>query len=323
MSDIQQLARRVLRIEMQALAEAEQRLGDEFERAVRLVHERVPPGRLVVAGVGKSGHVGNKIAATLASTGTPSLFVHPTEAAHGDLGMVTRGDVVLAISYSGRSDELLLLMPYFKRHHIPVIAMTGDRAAPLAQAADAVIDASAREEACPLGLAPTSSTTLTLALGDALAMALLELRGFTRDDFAQTHPSGALGRRLLIHVRDIMLKGAAVPRVAPHTRVRDALVEMNRGGIGLTAVVDEAGGLAGIFTDGDLRRALDRNVDIYRVSVGEVMSRSPKVVQEHQLAAVIAQVMEEHKVTAVLVVDAQGRLAGAVNARILLQARVI
>jgi len=323
MSDIQQLARRVLRIEMQALAEAEQRLGDAFERAVRLVHSRVPPGRLVVAGVGKSGHVGNKIAATLASTGTPSFFVHPTEAAHGDLGMVTPGDVVLAISYSGRSDELLLLMPYFKRHGIPVIAMTGNGGAPLAQEADAVIDAIAREEACPIGLAPTASTTLTLALGDALAMALLELRGFTREDFAQTHPSGALGRRLLIHVHDIMLKGEAVPRVQRQTSVRDALVEMNRGGIGITAVVEVDGSLAGIFTDGDLRRALDRNVDIYRANVSEVMSRSPKVVHENQLAAVIPQIMEQFKVTAVLVVDAQGKLVGAVNARILLQAKVI
>jgi arabinose-5-phosphate isomerase len=320
---IQEFARRVLRVEASALAEAEQRLGQPFEDAVRLIAERVPPGRVGVCGVGKSGHIGRKVAATLASTGTPALFVHPTEAAHGDLGMIAPGDVVLGISYSGRSDELLLLLPYFKRHRIPLIVLTGSLDSALAANADCVIDASVSEEACPLGLAPTTSTTVALALGDALAMTLLELRGFTRDDFALTHPSGSLGRRLLVHVRDIMLKGDAVPRVGPQTTIRDSLIEMNRGGIGVTAVVEMQDELVGIFTDGDLRRALDRNVDIYRTPVADVMSRSPKTIAENQLAAAIPEIMERHKVTAVLVLDAEGRLCGAVNARLLLQAGVI
>jgi arabinose-5-phosphate isomerase len=323
MLDVQDFARRVLRIEASALVEAGRRLNSSFEQAARLIEAHVPPGRVVVCGVGKSGHVGKKIAATLASTGTPSFFVHPTEAAHGDLGMMAAGDIVLGISYSGRSEELLQLLPYFKRHRIPLIALTGGLDSALATNAECVIDASVSEEACPLGLAPTTSTTVALALGDALAMTLLELRGFTRDDFALTHPSGSLGRRLLVHVRDVMLAGDAVPRVRPETTIRDSLIEMNRGGIGITAVVDSRDDLVGIFTDGDLRRALDRSIDVYRTPVADVMSRSPKTIAENQLAAAIPEIMERHKVTAVLVVDAGGRLCGAVNTRLLLQAGVI
>jgi arabinose-5-phosphate isomerase len=323
MLNVRDFARRVLRIEATALVEAENRLGRSFELAVSLIAGRVPPGRVIVCGVGKSGHIGNKIAATLASTGTPSFFVHPTEAAHGDLGMIAEGDVVVGISYSGRSEELLRLLPYFKRHRIPLIALTGEPDSPLASNADCVIDGAVTEEACPLGLAPTTSTTVALALGDALAMTLLNLRGFTRNDFALTHPSGALGRRLLVHVRDVMLSGDAIPRVSPDTTIRDSLIEMNRGGIGVTAIVDAQGDLVGIFTDGDLRRALDRNVDIYRTPVSEVMSRSPKTVADNQLAAAVPELMERHKVTAVLVVDSGGRLCGAVNTRLLLQSGVI
>lgn len=316
-------ARQVFR---SAVAEFERRCNGslgEVERAAQLIRSRVPPGRVVVSGMGKSGHIGAKVAATLASTGTPAFFVHPGEAAHGDLGMVGRQDIVLAISGSGATDELLLLLPFFKRHGIPLIALTGNPESPLAGAADLVLDGSVEQEACPLGLAPTTSTSVALALGDALAVTLLEVNGYTREDFAMTHPSGALGRRLLVLVRDIMVKDDAVPRVASAVTVREALIEMNRGGIGVTAVLDEQGGLTGIFTDGDIRRALDRNLDIYRTPVSQVMTRNPKTVQDSELAAVAPQLMERHKVTALLVVDRSGLLVGAINTRLLLQAKVI
>ncbi|MBI4986404.1 MAG: KpsF/GutQ family sugar-phosphate isomerase [Rhodocyclales bacterium] len=317
------VSREVLATEAQALLDARERLSGAFPRVVRLILERCPPGRVVVMGVGKSGHVGNKIAATLASTGTPAFFVHPTEAGHGDLGMLTAHDVVLAISYSGRSDELLRLIPYFKRNAIPLICLAGQGDSPLASHADFWIDGRVDKEACPLGLAPTSSTTLALALGDALAICLLRLRGFTPEDFAVTHPHGTLGRRLLVTVGDIMLKGPETPAVRPETSIRAALVEMSRGGIGITAITDADGRILGIFTDGDLRRTLDRNVDIRATSVGEVMSPRPAIMRAGQLAVEAVELMERNKVGALLVEDENRRLVGALNMRIVLRAGVV
>lgn len=316
-------ARDVLEIEAEALLAACTRLDDGFRTAVDLIFSRCPPGKVAVMGVGKSGHVGNKIAATLASTGTPAFFIHPTEAGHGDLGMLTAADVVLTISYSGRSDELLHLVPYFKRNAISLIALTGDVESPLARYADVRIDGHVEREACPFGLAPTASTTLALALGDALAVSLLEQRGLTTEDFAATHPHGALGRRLLLTVGDIMLRDNDVPSVAPETSVRDSLIEMSRGGIGITGICDQQRRLLGVFTDGDLRRALDRNVDIHATPIWRVMSDNPTTMTERRLAAEAAKVMELSKVTAVLVVDGEDRLVGAFNMRILLRAGVV
>ena len=315
-------AGKVLDIEASALLAARARLGTDFQSVVELIKTACPPGKVVVMGIGKSGLVGQKIAATLSSTGTPSFFIHPTEAGHGDLGMISAHDVVLALSYSGHAQEILLLGPYFKRHGIPVIALTGNLHSPLAELADLVIDGSVAEEACPLGLAPTASTAVAMALGDALAVCLLEARGFGKEDFAMTHPSGALGRRLLVHVRDIMVKGGDVPRVNDTTTIRDSLVEMSRGGMGFTAVETAEGTLCGIFTDGDLRRALDANVDIMKTPVGLVMGKEPKTISPNQLAAAAAEVMQRGKVSAVLVTEA-GRLVGALNTRILLREGIL
>lgn len=318
------VAKSVFAVEAQALLVGSARIDGQFLSAIGLILERCPPGRVVVMGVGKSGHIAHKIAATLASTGTPAFFVHPTEAGHGDLGMITRHDVVLAISYSGKSDELLRVVPYFKRHGIRMIALTGDGSSPLAQHADIWLDGSVEREACPMGLAPTASTTLALALGDALAICLLHERGFTSDDFALTHPHGTLGRRLLVTIDDIMLKGADLPRVAPNTTIRNCLTEMTRGGIGVVGVVEATEGkVVGIFTDGDLRRALDGNCDIFSTTVSEVMTRSPLTMKAPQLATEAAEVMERHKVNAILVTDAFGRLEGALNMRILLRSGVV
>lgn len=316
-------ARDVLDIEARALLDARERLAPPIVEAARLILARCPSGRVVVMGVGKSGHVGRKIAATLASTGTPSFFVHPTEAGHGDLGMVTSNDVVLAISYSGKSDELLRLIPYFKRNVIPVIALTAKSSSPLASHANLWIDGHVAQEACPLGLAPTASTTLALALGDALAVCLLHLRGFTQDDFAVTHPHGTLGKRLLVTVGDVMLKGNEVPAVGRETSIRAALVEMSRGGIGITAVTDARGSVLGVYTDGDLRRTLDNNIDIHTTPIGVVMTERPTVISASQLAAEAAEFMDRSKVNALLVVEDEMRLVGALNMRILLRAGVV
>lgn len=316
-------ARDALDIEAQGLLDARERLALPFAEVVRLILDRCPPGRVVVMGVGKSGHVGNKIAATLASTGTPSFFVHPTEAGHGDLGMVTSHDVVLAISYSGKSDELLRLMPYFKRNVIPVVALTAKNSAPLASHANFWIDGHVEREACPMGLAPTTSTTLALALGDALAICLLRLRGFTPEDFAITHPHGALGRRLLVTVGDVMLRGGEVPAVGPETTIRSALVEMSRGGIGITAVTDARGRVLGVYTDGDLRRTLDRNIDIHTTPMSSVMTTKPATISAGRLAAEAAELMDRNKVNALLVVEDDSRLVGALNMRVLLRAGVV
>ena len=313
--------RRVLEIERQALAAVGDRIGGEFARACALV--MASRGRVVATGMGKSGHIARKIAATLASTGTPAFFVHPGEAGHGDLGMITDADVVLAISYSGESDEILMLLPALRRQGNTVIAMTGRPQSTLAREADVHLDVSVPAEACPLHLAPTSSTTATLALGDALAVALLDARGFRTDDFARSHPAGSLGRRLLLHIDDVMHGGDALPRVDAGASVAEALVEMSRKRLGMTAVVDDGGRLLGLFTDGDLRRALDQGVDVRQTPIAEVMTRNPRTVRAGQMATEAAHLMEQHRINGLVVVDADGRAVGALNIHDLLRARVV
>jgi arabinose-5-phosphate isomerase len=276
-----------------------------------------------VSGVGKSGHIGRKIAATLASTGTSAYFVHPTEASHGDLGMVTPQDVVLAISNSGESDELNVILPVMKRLDVTLVAMTGREGSTLAQHADIVLSSAVDQEACPLNLAPTASTTAQMALGDALAVALLDARGFREEDFARSHPGGSLGRKLLTHVRDLMRSGEAVPAVAPGTGFTDMMREMTRKGMGATAVVDERRQVMGIFTDGDLRRLIEGGGDLRALTAREVMHPGPKLIGEHALAVEAAELMEQHRITSVLVVDAAGTLVGALNTNDLMRAKVI
>ena len=316
-----EMGREALRIEARAVAALEGRLGAEFERACRML--LACTGRVVVSGMGKSGHVGGKIAATLASTGTPSFFLHPAEASHGDLGMVTRGDVVLAISYSGETAELLMILPLFKRMGAGLLAMTGNTASTLARESDVHLDVSVPAEACPLNLAPTASTTATLAMGDALAVALLKHRGFTEADFARSHPGGALGRRLLLHVSDVMRRGSDLPMVRPETPLTEGLLEMSRKRLGLTAIVDADDRVVGIFTDGDLRRALDRNLDVRATAMSDVMTRSPRAIRPDELAAEAVLMMEKHAVNGLLVLDDAGRLVGALNVHDLLRAGVM
>ncbi|AXK71395.1 KpsF/GutQ family sugar-phosphate isomerase [Lysobacter sp. TY2-98] len=314
--------RRVFAVEAEALAAVSARLDGGFAEACRLVLQA--RGRVVCIGMGKSGHIARKIAATLASTGTPAFFVHPGEAAHGDLGMITDADVVLALSYSGESDEILTLMPVLKRQGNLVIAMTGRPASTMAREADVHLDVSVPAEACPLHLAPTSSTTASLAMGDALAVALLEARGFTADDFARSHPAGALGRRLLLHIADVMHAGDDLPVVRPSASVSEALVEMSRKRLGLTAVADETGRLLGVFTDGDLRRTLDdTQLDLRSATIEQVMTRQPRTIGADVLAVEAAHVMEQHKINGLLVVDGEGRVVGALNIHDLLRARVV
>ncbi|MEN5071609.1 KpsF/GutQ family sugar-phosphate isomerase [Stenotrophomonas sp. TWI700] len=313
--------RRVFEIERDALGAVADRLGEAFSQACQLMLQS--KGRVVATGMGKSGHVARKIAATLASTGTPAFYVHPGEAGHGDLGMITSADVVLALSYSGESDELLMLLPVLKRQGNRLIAMTGRPQSSLASAADVHLDVSVPAEACPLALAPTSSTTASLAMGDALAVALLDARGFTADDFARSHPAGSLGRRLLLHITDVMHSGDELPRVGVDASLSEALVEMSRKRLGMTAVVDADNRLIGLFTDGDLRRALDTDLDVRSARIADVMTRGPRTIGADQLAAEAAQLMEAHKITGLLVVDAEGHLVGALNIHDLLRARVV
>ncbi|MGO4550591.1 KpsF/GutQ family sugar-phosphate isomerase [Lysobacter sp. 2RAF19] len=314
--------RRVIAIEVQGLEAVAGRLDGAFTEACRAM--LACKGRVVCTGMGKSGHVARKIAATLASTGTPSFFVHPGEAAHGDLGMITDADIVLALSYSGESDELLTVLPGLKRQKNLLIAMTGRPGSSLAREADVHLDASVPAEACPLALAPTASTTAALALGDALAVALLEARGFTAEDFARSHPAGALGRRLLLHIRDVMHAGDEVPRVRETATLSETLVEMSRKRLGMSAVVDADGRLLGLYTDGDLRRTLDdASIDVRSTSIASVMTRAPKVIGANALAVEAAQLMEEHKINALLVVDDDRRVVGALNIHDLLRARVV
>ena len=316
------LARNVLDIEARAILSLSARLADPFVAAVELMLRC--RGRVVVSGIGKSGHVARKLAATLASTGTPAFFVHPAEAGHGDLGMITADDVVVMLSNSGETDELMLLTPHLKRQGAALIALTGNEKSSLAQSADVHLDAAVDAEACPLGLAPTASTTAALALGDALALALLDARGFSVEDFARSHPGGALGRRLLTRVRDVMRKGDAVPRVTKDATLAEAIVEMTGKGMGMTAVVDERGAIAGIFTDGDLRRSLSRVVDAKTVRVDTLMTKSPRTIGADRLAADCILLMETPpKITVLLVADEAGILAGAVQMHDLFRARVV
>ncbi|MGI9200814.1 MAG: KpsF/GutQ family sugar-phosphate isomerase [Woeseiaceae bacterium] len=320
-TDILALASEVLDIEARAVDTLRARLDESFLAACQLCLET--PGRIVVAGMGKSGHISSKIAATLASTGSPSFFVHPGEASHGDLGMITAQDVLLAISYSGETDEIVTILPLVKRMGAKLIAMTGNSASTLAKAADVHLDVSVAEEACPLNLAPTASTTATLAMGDALAVALLELRGFTAEDFAKSHPSGSLGKRLLLRVSDVMQSGDAVPAVTPEVALTDGLMEMTQKGLGMTAIVDGEQRIVGIFTDGDLRRTLDTGVDVRKTRMDEVMHTNCKTISADVLAVEAVVLMEENKITSLLVADNDGRLVGALNVHDLFRAGIM
>jgi len=315
------LAARTIDIEARALQALAARQGPGFAEAVRAMLEC--RGRVVVMGMGKSGHVGRKIAATLASTGTPAFFVHPAEASHGDLGMLVAEDVVLAISNSGESDELAAILPAIRRLGVTLVAMTGKADSTLAQHAACVISSAVDQEACPLNLAPTASTTAQMALGDALAVALLDARGFREEDFARSHPGGSLGRKLLMHVRDLMRSGDAVPIVAPGASFNELLREMTGKGLGFTAVTDPDGRAVGIFTDGDLRRLIERGADLRALTAADVMHRQPQRIGADALAVDAAEVMERHRVTSVLVVDEAQRLVGALNSNDLMRAKVI
>jgi arabinose-5-phosphate isomerase len=312
---------RVIRTEAAAIAALETRVNGGFVAACRLM--LACSGRVVVTGMGKSGHIGRKIAATLASAGTPAFFVHPGEASHGDMGMITGGDLVLALSNSGETDEILTILPLIKRLGVPLVALTGNERSRLAREADVSIDVSVEQEACPLGLAPTASTSAALAMGDALSIALLEARGFGPEDFARSHPGGRLGRRLLLRIGDIMHTGEAVPWVSETALLSEALMEMTRKSLGMTGVVDAAGRVAGIFTDGDLRRALDGALEPGRTTISEVMTRDCITVSRDMLAAEALKIMEQRSINALLVVDPGGRLEGAMNMHDLLRAGVL
>ncbi len=315
------LARRVLAIEAAAVLKTADRLGDSFAQAVALI--LACRGRVIVSGIGKSGHIGRKIAATMASTGTPAYFVHAAEAVHGDLGMITRDDVLIALSNSGENDELLTIVPLVKRQGGKLIAITGNAESALAREANIHLDAHVEEEACPLNLAPTASTTAALALGDALAVALLDARGFGAEDFARSHPGGALGRKLLTHVSDVMQPVDRVALVSAATAVPAALTAISRGGLGMAAVLDVDGTLTGIFTDGDLRRALEKLGDLRMIAVGEIMTRNPRTIGPERLAVEAVEIMERYKINQLLVTDAASQLVGALNMHDLFRAKVV
>jgi arabinose-5-phosphate isomerase len=311
----------VLGIEAEAVRALIERIDERFLSALKLIIER--RGRVVVSGIGKSGHIARKIASTLSSTGTPAYFLHPAEAIHGDLGMIESGDVFIAISHSGESEELLNIVPQVKRRGAKLIALTGRRDSTLAREADVLLDAGVAQEACPHNLAPTASTTAALALGDALAVALLDARGFSADDFARSHPGGTLGRRLLTHVSDVMRSGAEVPAVPESATFKEAVLEISRGRMGMTAVVGADKRVRGIFTDGDLRRSLEKGLDFDGTRVAKVMTPAPRTIRPEALAVEAVQLMERHKVNQLLVVDESGRLAGALNMHDLFRAKVI
>jgi len=316
-----ELARQVLEIEAEAVRALAARIDERFLAAVELIHNR--SGRVVVSGIGKSGHIARKIASTMASTGTPAYFVHPAGASHGDLGMVEPGDVFIAISYSGASEELLQIVPLVKRRGAKLISITGNPDSALAHDADVHLDARVAKEACPLNLAPTASTTAALALGDALAIALLDARGFSADDFARSHPRGRLPRQALLHVSDMMRRGAELPSVPESASLKQAVREMTRGSLGMTAVLDAAGRVAGVFTDGDLRRALEAGTQVDSARVAQLMTRGPRTIAPGALAAEAVQIMEAHKVNQLLVIDERGSLVGALNMHDLFRAKVI
>ncbi len=315
------LARRVLTIEAAAVQALVERIDDQFLKALNLI--LACKGRVIVSGMGKSGHIARKIAATFASTGTPAYFVHPGEASHGDLGMVTAQDVVIGISYSGESDELLAIVPAIKRQGAKLITLTGNPQSTLGREADVHLNGAVAQEACPMGLAPTASTTAALALGDALAVALLDAKGFGEEDFARSHPGGSLGRRLLTHVRDIMHTHASIPSVHEDATLADAVLEISRKGLGMTAIVDASHRLLGIYTDGDLRRTLEKKVDFSTTPVSSVMSRTPRSIGPDALAVEAVQVMEQYNINQLLVVDASKKVVGALNMHDLLKAKVI
>jgi len=315
------LAREVLEIESRAVGSLCDRLDQDFVAACELCLDT--PGRVVVTGMGKSGHIGNKIAATLASTGTPAFFMHPAEASHGDLGMITSQDVMLAVSYSGETEEIVTILPLVKRMGAKLLLVTGKSKSTLANAADVHLDVSVTEEACPLNLAPTASTTATLAMGDALAVALLKIRGFTAEDFAMSHPSGSLGKRLLLRVADVMRTDAAIPRVSADVFLKDGLLEMTQKGLGMTAIVDDLNEILGVFTDGDLRRALDDGIDVHATTMAEIMHRECKTTSSEVLAVAAVHLMEENKIMALLVADEDNHLVGALNIHDLFRAGVM
>ncbi len=317
--DLIELGRQALTVEIDGLRAQLPRLGSDFARACRICLNC--RGRIVVTGMGKSGHVGGKIAATLASTGTPAFFVHPGEASHGDIGMITRDDAVLALSNSGETSEILTILPVIKRLGVPLIAFTGNSDSALARIATVHLDIRVPAEACPLNLAPTASTTAALAMGDALAVALLKARGFTEEDFARSHPAGALGRRLL-YVKDVMRTGAHIPTVRAATTLAEGLLEVTSKGLGMTAVVDDAMQVLGVFTDGDLRRALDRSADLHTTRMDQVMTVGPKSVRPAMLAAEAVHLMETHRITSLLVLDDDRKIVGALNVHDLLRAGV-
>ena len=315
------LAHNTLDIESQAILGMKKTIGLSFVLAVRILLQAT--GRVVVMGMGKSGHIGRKIAATLASTGTVAMFVHPAEASHGDLGMIKNTDVALVLSNSGESEEIIVLLPLLQRQGVPIVAITAGADSTLAKHALAVLDCSVEKEACPLNLAPTASTAAQLAMGDALAMALLDARGFQADDFARSHPGGALGRKLLTHVKDVMRTGAQLPTVSPQSGFTELMREMSQKGLGAAVVTDENGAILGVFTDGDLRRLVERGQDLRPLRAAEVMKAKPRTISVHALAAQAAQIMEEQRITSLLVVDDQQRLCGFINTNDLMRAKVI
>ena len=315
------LAREVLHIEAAAVLALTQRIDENFLQALNII--LACEGRVIVSGMGKSGHIARKIAATLSSTGTPAYFVHPAEASHGDLGMITAKDVFIALSYSGESQELLTIVPVIKRQGARLISLTGNPQSSLAEAADAHLDAAVDKEACPLGLAPTASTTAALALGDALAVALLDAKGFGEEDFARSHPGGSLGRRLLTHVRDIMHSDKGIPAVNQNATLAEAVLEISCKGLGMTAIVDDTRQVLGIYTDGDLRRTLEKRVDFTTTAISSVMSRNPRSIKPDALAAEAVQIMEQYNISQMLVIDSNNKLVGALNMHDLLRAKVI
>lgn len=319
--DFQQLGREAIQIELAEITALQTRIDESFTKACQLLLEC--KGRIVVTGMGKSGHIGGKIAATLASTGSPAFFVHPGEASHGDLGMITKNDVVLALSNSGNTAEISVIIPILKRFGIPLISMTGDKNSVLATEADINLDVSVSKEACPHDLAPTSSTTVALVMGDALAVTMLQARGFTPEDFALSHPGGSLGRRLLLHVSDIMHTGDRVPRVPETATISQALLEMSKKGLGMTAITDESDTLLGLYTDGDLRRSLDKNIDVHSATIRDVMTRNCRTTKANELAASVVKTMEDFGINGLLVIDENNKLIGALNMHDVLRAGIV
>lgn len=316
----QSIAKNVLRLESEAVSKQIEHIDSSFDRAIELIQNC--DGRVIVVGIGKSGHIGGKIAASLASTGTPSFFVHPGEASHGDLGMITPKDIILALSNSGETPEILMILPILKRMGVSTIALTGNTESSLSQQSEVAINVSVDKEACPLNLAPTASTTATLAMGDALAVSLLELRGFTTEDFARSHPGGALGRRLLLYVKDIMHKDNSIPVVQQTAGLQEALIEMSSKGLGMTSIVNDQGRLVGIFTDGDLRRTLNAQVDIYASKINELMVKNPITADQNLLAAEVVSIMQNNSINGVFVVDKDNRPIGALNTLDLIRAGI-